>query len=72
MFHCHKYTLTVLLLRSIKVMWLPYLPPDLTYTNSVYLCDFYGSQIKQRFFPYTAITNRDGVFTARYDMNVEM
>jgi hypothetical protein len=42
--------------------------------HTVYLCVLYGSQSKQRLFPYTALTdcfyNRDGVFTARYGLNL--
>jgi len=38
-----------------------------------YLCVLYGSQNKQRLFPYTALTdwvyNRDGLFTARYGLD---
>jgi len=34
----------------------------------------FGSQNKQRLFPYTALTewfcNRDGVFTARYGLDI--
>jgi len=36
MFHCHKYTLTVLLHRPIKVMWLTYLLLGFTCTNSAF------------------------------------
>jgi hypothetical protein len=42
--------------------------------HTVYLCVLCGSQNKQPFFAYTALTgwfyNRDGVFTARYGLDM--
>jgi hypothetical protein len=45
---------------NIKKSW--------NYIHTAYLCVLYGSQNKQRLFPYTGFYNRDGVFTARYEL----
>ena len=43
--------------------------------HTVYLCVLFGSENKQRLFPYTVLTgfyNRDIVFTARYGLNLHV
>jgi hypothetical protein len=51
----------------------PGCPWSTYHANQAYLCVLCGSQNKQRLFPYTTLTglyNRDGVFTARYGLNI--
>jgi hypothetical protein len=43
--------------------------------HTVYLCVLCGFENKQRLFPYTTLTgfyNREGMFTARYGLDIHM
>jgi hypothetical protein len=65
-----------------KALWSLYVPPGLTLetilhsANIVYLRILYESYIKQRLFLYSALSNyicnQDGVFAARYGLNVHI
>ena len=43
------------LFNSLQHQWLLYVPPSLRSAHTVYICVLYGSENKQRLFPYTAL-----------------
>jgi hypothetical protein len=45
-----------------------------TFCQTLHVCVLYVSKNKERLLPYTKLTisyNEDGVFTARYELNLE-